>query len=306
MKSKKKILIVGGTGFIGFHLAKKAIKKGWLVSSISSTRAKKIRNLKRVNYLICDITNKKKLKKTIKEKYDYVVNLGGYVDHSNKNKTFKSHYIGCKNLTEIFLKENIKSFIQMGSSIEYGHLKSPQKETMICKIRSVNSTYGKAKLLATKHLMKLYKEHKFPATVLRLYLTYGEKQDVNRFLPIVINSCIRNKTFPCSNGEQFRDFVYIDDLVNAIIKSIQSNKANGQIFNIGTGKPQNIKKIIQKIKKKCKGGKPQFGKIKLRKDEIIRLYPRITKAKKTIKWKPKTDFEKGLNKTIKSYYEKKK
>ena len=305
MKAKKKILIVGGTGFIGYHLAKKAIKKGWLVASISSTKAKKIRNLKKVKYLICDITNKKKLNKIIKADYDYVVNLGGYVDHSNKNKTFKSHYFGCKNLSEIFLKKNIRSFIQMGSSIEYGYLKSPQRESMKCKIKSVNSTYGKAKLLATHHLMKLYKDYKFPATVLRLYLTYGEKQDVNRFLPIVINSCIEDKTFPCSNGEQFRDFVYIDDLVNSIIKSLQNTRANGQIFNIGSGKPKNIKKIIQTIKKKCNGGNPQFGKIKLRKDEIISLYPRITKAKKLINWKPRISFEKGLNKTIKSYYGKK-
>jgi len=305
LKAKKKILIVGGTGFIGYHLAKTAIKKGWSVASISSTKAKKIRNLKKVKYLICDITNKKKLNKIIKADYDYVVNLGGYVDHSNKNKTFKSHYFGCKNLSEIFLKKNIRSFIQMGSSIEYGYLKSPQRESMKCKIKSVNSTYGKAKLLATHHLMKLYKDYKFPATVLRLYLTYGEKQDVNRFLPIVINSCIEDKTFPCSNGEQFRDFVYIDDLVNSIIKSLQNTRANGQIFNIGSGKPKNIKKIIQTIKKKCNGGNPQFGKIKLRKDEIISLYPRITKAKKLINWKPRISFEKGLNKTIKSYYGKK-
>ena len=302
MKSKKKILIIGGTGFIGYHLAKKAIIKNWKVSSISSNKVKKKRNLKKVKYLICDITNKKKLRKLINKNYDYVVNLGGYVDHTNKSKTYKSHFNGCKNLTEIFLKKKIKSFVQMGSSVEYGHLKSPQNENMQCNVSLVNSTYGKAKLMATNHLMELYKKYKFPSTVLRLYLTYGEKQDVNRFLPIVINSCIKDEIFPCSHGNQFRDFVYIDDLVSVIIKSLQNRKAHGQIFNIGSGKPKNIKKIIQLIKRVCKGGKPQFGKIKLRKDEIKSLYPKINKVKNFLRWQPKVKFEKGLYKTINSYY----
>ena len=104
MKLQKKILIVGGTGFIGYHLAKKCLKRKWKVTSISSKIPKKIRHLPKVKYIRCDITDKKLLKKKIKKKYDYVVNLGGYVDHSNKEKTYKSHYIGCKNLTDIFLK----------------------------------------------------------------------------------------------------------------------------------------------------------------------------------------------------------
>ena len=89
MKLKKKILIVGGTGFIGYHLAKKSLKKGWQVTSISSRHPKKIRFLKKVKYIQSDITNKKLLTKNIKGSFDYVVNLGGYVDHSNKKKLLK-------------------------------------------------------------------------------------------------------------------------------------------------------------------------------------------------------------------------
>ena len=126
---KPHLLVVGGTGFIGYHLAKKSLKKGWQVTSISSKPPKKIRYLPKVKYICCDITNKKLLKKSIRKHFDYVVNLGGYVDHSNKKKTFESHYVGCKNLTEIFLKKTPIAFVQMGSSSEYGKVKSPQNKT---------------------------------------------------------------------------------------------------------------------------------------------------------------------------------
>ena len=92
MNLKKNILIVGGTGFIGYHLAKKSLAKGWQVTSISSKSPKNIRYLPKIKYILCDITKKKLLKRSIKKSFDYVVNLGGYVDHSNKKKTLKSHY----------------------------------------------------------------------------------------------------------------------------------------------------------------------------------------------------------------------
>ena len=122
MEKNKEILIVGGTGFIGFHLAKSCLSKGLSVTSLSTKYPKKNRKLKHVKYIKCDLFNKKKLRKLIRKNYNFVVNLGGYVDHSNKIKTYNSHYIGCKNLSNIFVKKNITSFVQMGSSGEYGKL----------------------------------------------------------------------------------------------------------------------------------------------------------------------------------------
>ena len=300
---KKSILIVGGTGFIGYHLAKRSLKKGWQATSISSNSPKKIRYLPKVNYIRCDITNKKLLRKSIRKPFNYVVNLGGYVDHSNKKKTFKSHYEGCKNLAEIFLKKIPLSFIQIGSSLEYGTSNSPQKENIKCNLRSIKSIYGKAKLLSSVYMMNLFKKENFPSTVLRLYLAYGPRQDVNRFLPIIIKGCIENKKFPCSNGEQLRDFVHVDDAVEAIIKSLTNKNARGQIINIGSGKPKRIKSVIEKVKKISRGGYPQYGMFKLRKFEISKLYPNVKKAKSKINWSPKISFEKGLKSTIRFYNE---
>ena len=298
---KKKILIVGGTGFIGYHLAKESLKKKWEVTSISTRKVRKIRFLKKVKYIYCNISKKKSFKKLQNQEYDYVVNLGGYVNHRDKKKTMESHFLGCKNLSNYFLNKKILSFVQMGSSIEYGKFKSPQKENLKINSNSLKSTYGKAKLLATNYLMKQYKKNFFPVTVLRLYLAYGPKQDLNRLIPITINSCLKNKKFPCSTGVQYRDFVYIGDVVQAILNSIQNKKAKGQIINIGSGNPIKVKDIINTIKKISKGGLPQFGMIKLREDEILKLYADTSKAFNILKWKPKISFEDGIKKTINSF-----
>ena len=78
MNFKNNILIVGGTGFIGYHLASSSLKKGWQVTSISSKAPRKIRYLAKVKYILCDITKKKSLKKSIRKNFNYVVNLGGF------------------------------------------------------------------------------------------------------------------------------------------------------------------------------------------------------------------------------------
>jgi len=294
---KNRILITGGTGFIGYHLAKKCLNLNWVVDSISTNPPLKKRKLKKVKYLNIDISKKKKLFNKLSKNYDYIVNLAGYVDHSDKQKTMKSHFNGCKNLAMFFSNKKIKKFIQIGSSIEYGKSKSPQKENKK-NLQKSYSIYGKAKLLSTKFLLNLNEKYNFPVTILRLYLVYGPYQDTNRLIPITIMNAINNNKFSCSKGNQLRDFLYVDDLVNLIIKVLKSKNLNGEIINVGSGKPISVKKLILKICKLSKGGYPQFGKISLRKDEILNLYPNLTKIKKKIKWSAKIDIEKGLNKTI--------
>jgi len=296
----KKILITGATGFIGYHLAKYCLKLNWSVTSISTKKPIETRKLKNVEYLICDLYNKNKLNKKLSLDFDYVVNLAGYVDHSNRDRIIKSHYIGCKNLSTILLKTKIKKFIQVGSSIEYGKIRSPQLENKNNKQRTF-SAYGEAKLKSTKFLLNLSKKFNFPVTILRLYLVYGPYQDANRVVPITIFNAIKNKKFDCSNGLQLRDFTYIEDVIEAIIKTLKNRQSTGQIINIGQGKPVSIKRVINKICELLNSGKPQFGKIDLRKDEIMKLYPNILKAKKILNWKPRISLENGLKKTIKFF-----
>ena len=302
---KKKILIVGGTGFIGYALSKKCITLGYNVFSLSSKKVKSSRKLDKVTYLCCDISQKKKLIKILKnKKFDYVFNLGGYVDHSKNIKTYKSHYIGCKNLVEVLKKQNsLNRFIQMGSSLEYGNKKSPHNENMKLDSNNLKSIYSKSKLSATNFLLKKFKDENFPVIIFRLYLTYGPGQDFNRLIPIVIKNCLKDIKFPTSKGDQLRDFIYIDDVVKILIRSISKKNINGQIFNLGSGSPILVKKIINKIFKLIKKGEPDFGKIKLRSDEQIKIYPNIKKLKKIFAINRFIDISKGLKKTIR-YYQK--
>jgi len=297
----KKILIVGGTGFIGYHLAKFCLKKKYKVFSISRSRPSKPRRLNKVKYLYVDIAKKNLLEKKIKHHLDmtYVVNLGGNVDHDNYNKVYSSHFTGLKNLSNLFLRSGIKKFIQVGSSMEYGRAKSPQIERNVSKPISY---YGRAKYKSTKHLIALNKKYLFPSIVLRPYQIYGPNQEKNRIIPFVIYSCLKNKRFPCSNGEQCRDFLYITDFIQAIDKCLHSTSAiNGEIINIGYGSYFKVKKIINLIKLKINKGIPEFGKLKLRKEENLVTYPSVLKSKKLINWKPTIKFKKGIMQTINFY-----
>ena len=147
----------------------------------------------------------------------------------------------------------------------------------------------------------LYKNKKFPVIILRFFQVYGPNQNKNRFLPQIIKGCLDNKTFPASSGGQVRDFCHIDDITNAIFLSLNAKRADGEIFNIGSGQPKKIKYIIHQIRKIVGKGKAQFGKIKYRENENMKLYPNIKKARTILKWKPKITFNRGIKTVINSY-----
>ena len=298
--NSRNILVTGGTGFIGYHILKKLRKYNFNLFSISTKKPTKRRKLKYVKYILCDISKKKELKKKLKYKFNFVINLSGYVDHANKRKTFDSHYIGCKNLIQVINKDDLKKFIQIGSGLEYGNNISLHKENFKCKPQSV---YSKSKYLSSKYILRLNKFKNFKGIILRVYQVYGPAQDNNRLIPQVIRSSLKNKNFNCSEGNQLRDFLYIEDFVQLIIKIIFNKKSNFGVFNVGSGQPVSIKKIIKSIFNKIKKGKPNFGKIKMRKDESLKMCPNTFKIKRTFKWSPKFSLTNGLKKTINYYNE---
>ena len=150
-------------------------------------------------------------------------------------------------------------------------------------------------------MQSVYRANGFPVTILRFFLVYGQSQDNNRILPQIITNCLKNKKFPVTKGDQYCDFCFIDDVVKGIFKTLYSKKVNGEILNIGSGKPVKIKYIVNLICKIIGKGQPQFGKLKYNKGINMKLFPIIKKAKKKIRWIPKTQLINGLKKTIASY-----
>ena len=294
-----RLLIIGGTGFIGKSLAKATAKNGNKVFSLSTKKTKIRKKISKVKYLKGNIKNFSNLKKILaKMDFDYVINCGGYVEHKNKKEVEDSHFKGARNLYNLFKNKKLKSFIQIGSSSEYGDVSIPHSEKVICKPKGV---YGKFKYKTTKFFLNKYKKNKFPVTILRFYQLYGPHQDYNRFIPQLIKSSIKREKFITSEGKQYRDFLFIDDAIEAIIKAIIKKKSKGQIINIGYGKGIKLKMIMNKVKKMNNFFNPDYGKIKLRPDEKLTVFPKITKAKKILRWSPKISIHKGLEITNKFF-----
>ena len=300
---KEKILILGGNGFIGIHLIRKLSNIGFECFSLSLNKVDEKNKEDKIHYLNADISNYSELSKVIgQNKYDYVINLSGYVDHRNflsgGINVLNSHFGGLLNLLRVIDLNYVKKIIQIGSSDEYGTINSPQNEAMR---EEPISSYSFGKLACTNLLRMLYISEKLPVVILRLFLVYGEGQGFNRFLPQIIKGCLKNEEFSTSEGNQIRDFCYVSDIVDGIISTIKSEKVNGHILNLASGKPMKIKNVIRKVVDIVGSGNPRFGDIKYRSKENLSLYADISKAKELISWEPKIDFDLGLKKTIDFY-----
>ncbi len=296
---KKRLLVVGGTGFLGNHILKKGVQLGFKLHCISLKIPKAKLKIKSVKYLSLDIRDKNNLNR-IKNKFEYIVNVSGY---GGFNKNYKdsqnsdAQFTGLKNLATFFLNKKIKKFIQIGSSLEYGKNKSPNKENMISN--SPLTDYGKLKLNSTIYLKFLYKFFNFPTVIFRLYQVYGPEQKNNRLIGYVINSIKKNKRIHVSKGEQIRDFLYVSDFVDAIFLALNKKNIEGEIFNIGYGKGYKVKEVIDNIVKLFPNKKKiRISSSKDNKKELKILFPNINKAKKYLNWQPKISLIEGLKRLI--------
>jgi nucleoside-diphosphate-sugar epimerase len=297
-----KLLVVGGTGFIGRHIVKKSLDLGFNTTSLSKNNPIEQEKIKGVSYLTADITDKHSLFSNLDGKvFDYVINSSGYINHSNYsndgNKIFDAHFNGVKNLIDCLNNDKIKKFIQFGSSDEYGNNLAPQNEN---QKESPIAMYSCAKVAATYFLQTLYKTQNFPSVILRPFLVYGPKQGKNRFIPQIINGCINDEKFSTSEGIQIRDFLFIDDFVDAVFIALKNKKVLGETVNVSSGIPVSIKELVNAIVGTLQSGQPKFGKVKYREGENMTLYGDISKAKSLLNWKPKVSLETGIRKTIES------
>jgi nucleoside-diphosphate-sugar epimerase len=295
---KPHLLVVGGAGFIGSHLLT-AAKEDWQVTSISLNPPSPQRFVSSVRYIQLDLTDFDALQATLVEDYDYVVNLGGYIDHTlfrdGGHILIDTHFRALQNLISTLSRKSLKRFVHIGSSDEYGSLPAPQSEELR---EQPISPYSLAKVASTHFLQMLHSTEGFPGVVLRLFLTYGPHQDKRRFLPQIIQACLRDEEFAASGGNQLRDFCYVQDVVRAILLALRTKDIEGHVFNIASGHPVSIRSIIESVQEILGRGKPQYGVIPYRTGENMALYASIQKAEKFLSWAPEIAFETGLKKTI--------
>lgn len=303
MEKSGRLLIVGGTGFIGKNLVIHAVQADYKVSVLSLNKPAKNQSIKDVSYIQADITDVIALKNKLSDIiFDYVVNLSGYIDHSNflegGKQVLDMHFLGVQNIFQCLDWKQLKRFVQIGSSDEYGNLPAPQHEGLR---ESPISSYSLGKVASTQLLQMLHRTQDLPVVILRLFLVYGVGQDDKRFLPQVIQGCLSNNPFPVSAGKQLRDFCYIDDISQGILLSLTNDKVNGEIINLASGIPITIKEVVESVKSAVGQGKPEFGKVPYRKGENMSLYADTSKASDLLDWMPKMILDEGIKRTVDHY-----
>lgn len=296
----KRILITGGAGFIGEYLIEKLILAGAEISVIS-----RVNMIEHVETFIGDLRDK-----------DFVYNAvfqtkPKYVFHLAAQKSRTSAIDGFYDAIDVNLKgslnlfsalhkvKSVKSIVSLGTIDEYGIADVPFSED---GPSLPVSAYGFSKLCMTQLSSLFSKQFQLPIVTLRPTLAFGPRQQNDMFLPALINSLLAEKQFKMTRGEQTRDFIYIDDLLYAILLAALTKEAYGKILNIGSGEPRQLADVAQYVARFLhRDGLLKLGDVEYRAGEIMNYSVNISKIKNILGWSPQVTFEEGLKKTIEYY-----
>jgi nucleoside-diphosphate-sugar epimerase len=303
------ILITGATGFIGSHLVERLLaeKKHKLILIKRKTsdiwRIKDFIN----KCLVYDYTELQDLEKIFTEnKVDLIIHLATkYVKYENDvneiNEIINTNINFPSTLLYYADKYEVRYFINTGTCFEYQLVNKKINEN---ENKRPFNFYASTKL-AFEEILRYYSLNKnIKAITLKLFYPYGEKDNNNKLIPFLIRSIIQNKEINLTKGEQKLDYTYIEDIVDAYLKSIDYIKKikNYEIFNIGNSKAIAIKEIINYLfKLSRKKIKVSLGKIPYNLNEIMFLEADNKKAKKFLGWKPQNSTYDGLKKTYNFY-----
>jgi len=306
-KNNPKILITGASGFVGQHLINSLIKENCKLYCFVRGLSIDFNNTEseEISYYDIDLKQKEDLNNIVKSiSPDIVIHLAGKKNRSNEINEIKSildnNVFGTLNLFESLLSvSNLKKIILLGSIEEYGFGDSPFKED---SFENPISTYGVSKLTISKLAKIFINEYNLPITLLRPSIVYGPMQGTEMFIPSLINSLSNKQNFQMTKGEQFRDFIYIDDLIEAIKKTILIDNLTGFTFNIASGISFKLSNIAIKIANILNAeDNLQIGALDYRKSEIMNYSVDITLALAKLNWKPNTSIDEGLVITIDSF-----
>lgn len=303
-----KCIVTGGCGFLGSHLVERLLSENHSVTVIDNLSTGNLDNIRKfrnkIKLVRADIANLKKIKKYFKN-VDWVFHLAARADIvpsiENPKKYFEANVVGTFNILQECRNKKIKKFIYIASSSSYGIPKkypTNEKSLIDCKY-----PYALTKFIGEELVMHWGKVYNLPVLSLRCFNIYGTRSRTSgtygAVMGVFLGQKINQKPFTVvGDGNQRRDFTYVSDVVDAIIKSVKSNVKN-EIFNIGSGKTVSVNYLTKLI-----GGKKIF--IPKRPGEPNITFADINKIKKIIRWKPKVSIEEGMKKVLNeiSYWKK--
>jgi len=312
------ILITGCAGFIGFHLAQKLLKEKKKVIGIDNidsyySRSKKYQRLNIIKkysnfkFLKVDLNNYNKINIVLKRyKIDLVIHLaaqpGVRISIKNPHNTLKQNLIPFINILELSRLKKVKKFIYASSSSVYGESKIyPFNEKDFQNIPV--SVYGATKLSNEIIAESYSRNFNLKCVGLRFFTVYGPYGRPDMAYYSFLENLKNNKSIKVFNkGKMMRDFTFIDDVINGIMKVIQIKfKKNHDVLNIGKGKPDKLMDLITLLEKyyKKKFTIKYTNNVPL--GDIKKTYSNISKAKKTINWDPKTNLKNGIKKFVDWY-----
>jgi UDP-glucose 4-epimerase len=297
-----RILVTGGAGFIGSNLVDALISsenRVAVIDNFSSGRQENI-NLKAKYYKI-DLSDEKEVEKIFKlEEPEIVYHLAAQIDVrksvENPVEDAKVNILNTLKLLNLCVRYNVRHFIfsSTGGAI-YGD--SEIIPTPEGTLEKPVSPYGCAKLAVEKYLIFYNKTYGLKFTALRYSNVYGPRQNPKGeagVISIFLDKMIRNEAPSIFGGIQTRDFVFVEDVVNANILALKDAKSS--IYNVGTGRETDIIEVFNKLNKYF-GNKFEPKYEEMKKGEQKRSCLSFDKIKKRLDWKPRTGIDSGLDKT---------
>ena len=301
------ILITGGAGYIGSHIAEQLIKnkKNVIILDNLVTGYKKLIN-KKAKFIKDDIKNKSKIKNIIKDyNISSIIHLAAYLNVSeaenSKKKYYQNNIIGTKNLLEVCKNSNVENIIFSSSCSIYGDVKGSVNEN---KKANPQGYYAYTKYKSEELIKKFSKQYKFKYGILRYFNVAGaspsgkiweiEKSHGHLIKNLAIESLKKNpkikifgNDYSTKDGTCIRDYIHVSDLADIHIKGLKYLKDNQKSFvlNCGYGKGYSVKQIVDIFKKIKKGVNVQYQE--RRSGDIAQVYANTKKFKKILKWRPK-------------------
>lgn len=299
-----RILVTGATGFIGRHLTKALILAGVDVFGFSRRKSDDLGSDKT---FVGDISDRETVLNIIENiKPHYVFHLAASklrtAEPDDFRRCFDKNLIGTLNLLEAcHVSSKNSRIVALGTCEEYGGATPPYIED----IREAPvSAYSCSKLATTILLQTFHRVHGLPVVVLRPSLAYGPGQDDDMFLPALIRCLLRKSRFAMSPGNQLRDFIYIDDLIEAILLAATSPESTGKVINISSGEPikiNHLAKMVAAIIEPDAHKLLDVGKISYRFGEAMKYWADNRLANLILGWQPKVSLLEGLEKTVEFY-----